>query len=257
MSGQAKLLAASMTDRELISPQGFQLLIAHFDALYEGAMKVTVELDFDAALFSGSRQSGESFLAFVARKTIEFSRYEHGARCQLPDQLKLKFFFVSARLQRNKCRDYLRGLMERLRERSETAVRTALGKLDTDLDVTLATSRAGESKILWQADGEDYDQQEESYYKLDAGTGMVLAELSAEENDVGYDSDDENYMWILAQDGQGELDEEEVEAQFANFAAVQRAKQAHKVARGWFAPSSFLKGKGKGKGLKTNEHFGK
>eukprot|EP00971_Amphidinium_carterae_P228715 4536933-Amphidinium_carterae.1 len=84
MTGQAKLQAESLTDTELISPQGLQLVVAHFDALYEGAMKVTAELDFDAALFSGSRQSGESFLAFAARRQLSLlgMNRERDVSCQ-------------------------------------------------------------------------------------------------------------------------------------------------------------------------------
>eukprot|EP00971_Amphidinium_carterae_P243232 4830122-Amphidinium_carterae.1 len=250
MTGQAKLLAESITDQELISPQGLQLLIGHFDALYAGAMKVTAELDFDATLFSGSRQTGESFLAFVARKTIEFARYERGAHCQLPDQLKAKILLRQCKATEKQMQRLLAWLDG---DRTETAVKNALGKLDTDLDVTLATSGGIDSRILWQADQEEELGGESEI--INSESSAVLAELYSPEHDVGFDSDDESFVWIFHQDAEAELDDTELEAQFVGFAAVQRAKQAHKVARGWFAPQNYLKGKGKGKGLKTDDDF--
>eukprot|EP00971_Amphidinium_carterae_P228716 4536933-Amphidinium_carterae.2 len=135
-------------------------------------------------------------------------------------------------------------------KRTEAAVRLALSKLDTDLDVTLATGGGIDSKALWQA---DYFEDAESPQEECA----VLAELYSPENDVGFDSDDEGYLWIFAQDTTEELDEEELQTQLVNFAAVQRAKQAHKVARGWSSPHLASKGKSKGKGLRMSDHYGK
>eukprot|EP00971_Amphidinium_carterae_P153241 3037908-Amphidinium_carterae.1 len=244
MSGQAKLLAESITDRELISPQGLQLLIGHFDALYEGAMKVTAELDFDAALFTGYRQTGENFLAFVARKTIEFARYENGAQCQLPDQLKAKVLLRQCKATEKQMQRLLAWLDGK---RTEAAVKLALGKLDTDLDVTLATSGGGEGKSLWQAEEDFLDWQPSE------------EEPKVKTEDPRYDSDDDSFLWIFAQDTNAELDEEELQTQLVNFSAVQRAKQAHKVARGWsHSPSNWKgKSKGKGKGLRTSDYSGK
>eukprot|EP00971_Amphidinium_carterae_P271968 5397502-Amphidinium_carterae.2 len=214
-------------------------------------MKVTAELDFDAALFSGSRQSGESFLAFVARKTVEFARYEHGAQCQLPDHLKAKVLLRQCKATEKQMQRLLAWLDG---QRTEAAVRLALGKLDTDLDVALATGGSIDSKVLWQA---DLCEEQCMDTEIPQEECAVLAELYAPENDVGFDSDDEGYVWIFAQDIAAELDEEEVQTQLVNFAAVQRAKQAHKVARGWVSPHFAPKGKSKGKGLRMNEHYGK
>eukprot|EP00971_Amphidinium_carterae_P265111 5258903-Amphidinium_carterae.1 len=129
MTGQAKVLAESVTDRELMAPNGIQILIQHFDQLYTGAMKVTAELDFDAALtaalFTGHRQSSESFLAFAARKTIEFTRYEQGTQCRLPDQLKAKVLLRQCKASEKQMQRLLAWLDG---ERTETKVREALGK---------------------------------------------------------------------------------------------------------------------------------
>eukprot|EP00971_Amphidinium_carterae_P252169 5006759-Amphidinium_carterae.1 len=253
MTGQAKLLAESVTDRELMAPNGIQILIAHFDQLYAGAMKVTAELDFDAALFTGHRQQSESFLAFAARKTIEFSRYEQGAQCRLPDQLKAKVLLRQCKASEKQMQRLLAWLDG---ERTEVKVREALSKLDTDLDVTLATAGHGEGRQLWQTQTSLWQADiEESWHEAEdtaEGTGgLAFAELYSPENDVGYDSEDENYIWVYLQDAESQepLDEEELQCQLVNFAAVQKAKQAQKIARGWFAPTSWTKGNGKGKGL--------
>eukprot|EP00971_Amphidinium_carterae_P200241 3973982-Amphidinium_carterae.1 len=149
-------------------------------------------------------------------------------------------------------------------ERTEVKVREALSKLDTDLDVTLATAGHGEGRQLWQTDAPGWQEElAASWYAeeetSEGATGLALAELCNPENDVGYDSEDENFIWVYLPDAESQepLDEEELQSQLINFAAVQKAKQAQKIARGWFAPTTWTKGKSKGKGLQLGEPKGK
>ena len=84
----------------------------------------------------------------------------------------------------------------------------------------------------------------------DASVDQELTELLIfyeEENDVSFDSDDPDQVWIYDADlGLQEFDEETLEQQFASFADVQRAKnEKKKKTRGWTHPRQ----KGSGKGL--------
>eukprot|EP00971_Amphidinium_carterae_P092777 1837222-Amphidinium_carterae.1 len=99
LQGVAKQLAEPITDRELMAPNGLAVLIQWFDDLYKGAMELTAEADFEQAVFNGYRVPDESFLAFLARKQLEFVRYENGAgHGTLPEHLRGKLLLRQAKL---------------------------------------------------------------------------------------------------------------------------------------------------------------
>ena len=132
LTGKARLLAETITDEDLRKDDGVSPIIAHFDQLYAGPLQAASERDFEVAVFSGHRKADEDMTAFVSRKQIEFTRYESQLGTQLPNALRGRLLLKQASLnekQGTRVTTLLDG------NRSEEAVRAALCRLDTDLDV--------------------------------------------------------------------------------------------------------------------------
>ena len=251
LTGKARLLAETIADEDLRQDDGVSRIIAHFDKLYAGPLQVASERDFEVAVFSGHRKADEDMTAFVSRKQIEFTRYEAQLGTQLPNALRGRLLLKQASLnekQGTRVTTLLDG------NRSEEAVRAALCRLDTDLDVmSYATGHTltSDKKTLYASAPEDSSTSSRSPWPTEEQREMdpELTELLTfyeEENDVGFDSDDPDQVWIYDADlGLQEFDEETLEQQFASFADVQRAKNEKKKARGWTHPRQ----KGSGKGL--------
>eukprot|EP00971_Amphidinium_carterae_P347303 6489236-Amphidinium_carterae.1 len=211
LQGRAKELAESLPDATLMSSSGLSELLQHFDTLYHGALQLTAEVDFERALFAGHRQSDESFLQFISRKQLEFSRYESTLTYgeELPTHLRGKLLLRQARLSTTQSQRVLQWLAG---SRDEQTVRSALTKLDTDVDLTNAMSgQAMVPKSMWEWPAEMEDEQftSASYVENVSAEDLVLVEFYNEQNDVGLDSEDESWLWIHAED-EGELDEEEL-----------------------------------------------
>ena len=213
LTGKARLLAETIADEDLRKDDGVSRIIAHFDHLYAGPLQVASERDFEVAVFSGHRKADEDMTAFVSRKEIEFTRYESQLHTQLPNALRGRLLLKQASLnekQGTRVTTLLDG------NRSEETVRAALCRLDTDLDV------------MSYATGHPEFTELQTFYE--------------EDNDVGFDSDDPDQVWIYDADlGLQEFDEETLEQQFASFADIQRAKnEKKKKARGWTHPRQGL-----------------
>eukprot|EP00971_Amphidinium_carterae_P348257 6490405-Amphidinium_carterae.1 len=256
LQGRAKELAEPLSDSTLMSSGGLLAVLTHFDTLYHGALQLTAEVDFEQALFAGHRRHDESFLQFLSRKQLEFTRYEATLTLgeELPSHLRGKLLLRQARLSTAQSQRILQWLAG---SREETVVRQALAKLDTDVDLTNAmTGQAAAPKSMWEAEAESSVKEEYAdpsvYVEVAPMEDLVLAEFYAVDHDVGLDSDDENWIWIHEGD-EGELDEDELCQQLATFSAVHKAKLEHRKARGWGSPVGLgdFKGKGKGKGLWT------
>ena len=244
LTGKARLLAETIADEDLRQDDGVSRIIAHFDNLYAGPLQVASERDFEVAVFSGHRKADEDMTAFVSRKQIEFTRYESQLGIQLPNALRGRLLLKQASLnekQGTRVTTLLDG------NRSEEAVRAALCRLDTDLDVmSYATGHTltSDKKTLYASAPEDSSTSSRSPWSTEE-QGEMDPELTdlltfyEEENDVGFDSDDPDQVWIYDTDlGLQEFDEETLEQQFASFADVQRAKNEKKKARGLDTPST-------------------
>ena len=138
--------------------------------------------------------------------------------------------------------------------RSLPKVVETLARLDTDTDL-LATVGGPASQDL-----KLYHQHEGDSLTVVMGEEQddVLDELYGEGQDVGYDTEEEDSVWILEQDLQQELDEHDLQQNLASFAAVKKAKQERRVARGFpsLLDNQGPKVKGKGKLTKFNRDFG-
>eukprot|EP00971_Amphidinium_carterae_P347991 6490260-Amphidinium_carterae.2 len=262
LTGVAARLAEPITDEQLRSAQGVQVILDHFDSLYAGYTEQVKETLHDKALWTGQRESEENMLAFLNRKDVEIKAYEVQAGGVLPTHLIARVLLRHARLspaQVAKVQMWLAGSKE-LHD-----VRSALIRLDSDAD--LLPGMTNTSKSLWQdivsedwAWTESWEQESQNkdvdiYAEIpEDETSAMEANLYGEENDVGYASDlGEDWIWIHASDWQScePLEEQVMLEQFASFSAVHRAKAELKKSRGW-PKGGFGKGKKgiKSKGLK-------
>eukprot|EP00971_Amphidinium_carterae_P118289 2343602-Amphidinium_carterae.2 len=262
LTGVAAKLAEPITDDQLRSVQGVEVILNHFDALYAGYTEQVKETLHDKALWTGQRGTDENMLAFLNRKDVEFKAYATQAGGVLPDHLLACVLLKHARLspaQVSKVQMWLAGS----KELSE--VRRALIRLDSDADLLPGLTSAT-AKTLWQEGEEtwhedwgfsvdsEWTHDSEVYAEMSDMDVSSCVELYGEDNDVGYASDlGEDWIWVHAGDWQANepLEEQTVLEQFASFSAVHRAKADMRRSRGW-PKGGFGKGsKGtKQKGLK-------
>eukprot|EP00971_Amphidinium_carterae_P186643 3704967-Amphidinium_carterae.1 len=215
----------------------------------------------------------------MERKMVEFQKYESSLGERLPSALKGKLLLRPARLSSQNSQKlgiWLNG------SRTEADVKAALARLDTESDLLMlqhhgSTELTGSKMQLAQYDWEEFevpaiDAGEIEFPEATGGTWLQshsdaywydnnsLSGLDSyymdEAYDVGLDSDDEQCVWVFAQDLDAEFDEETLEEQFASFAAVHRAKRELRTQRGWPGSKGKDKNKGKGKGLSKGGSFG-
>eukprot|EP00971_Amphidinium_carterae_P350968 6491833-Amphidinium_carterae.1 len=206
----------------------------------------------------------------MERKMVEFQKYESSLGERLPSALKGKLLLRQARLSNQNSQKlgiWLNG------SRTEADVKAALARLDTESDLLMlqhhgAADAPGSKTQLAQFDWEDHEvpahgvdeivvpegtsgiwlqsPSDAYWYDYNSLSGLDYYYMD-EAYDVGLDSDDEQCVWVFAQDLDTEFDEETLEEQFASFAAVHKAKRELRTQRGW--PGSKGKDKNKGKGL--------
>ena len=74
LCGKAKLLADEIEDVDLKANDGFASIIAFFDGLYAGHIKLEVEKIMDNALYTGKKKDDETFIEYTARKQVELRK---------------------------------------------------------------------------------------------------------------------------------------------------------------------------------------
>eukprot|EP00971_Amphidinium_carterae_P126926 2514750-Amphidinium_carterae.1 len=228
-----------------MAQDGLQYIIDHFDGIYKETLEVEKELEGEKALFHGQKQSDENFISYVHRRLVEYARYESVFGEPLPTAVKGKLLVRQAKLTQSQAQQVTTWLDG---SRDMQSIQAALCRLDTDRDLLGAT--AGGAKSYFE-EAED----PAAFYKDDSweyAEGDELAEYYVDSSlDVGYDSSDEEMIWVFATDLNAEYAEEDIERQFSTFQSVLRAKQQAKKARGWFTPTRWADEHGeKGKGLK-------
>eukprot|EP00971_Amphidinium_carterae_P341781 6480780-Amphidinium_carterae.1 len=133
-------------------------------------------------------------------------------------------------------------------QRHAESIQSALCRLDTDRDLLGATT--GGSKTFYG----DFDDTEargsEEPTVEDDDSGELVEYFTDPCLDVGFDSEEEDMIWVYATDLTSELEEAAVDYQFSTFEANLRAKQQAKKSRGWFAPTRWAEEHGSQKGSK-------
>eukprot|EP00971_Amphidinium_carterae_P093862 1857259-Amphidinium_carterae.1 len=249
LSGRARLLADGLEDRRLMASDGLQYIIDHFDGIYKDTLEVEKELEGEKALFQGQKQSDENFVSYVHRRLVEYARYEAVLGEPLPTALKGKLLVRQAKLTASQAQQVTTWLDG---HRDMASIQAALCRLDSDRDLLGVT--IGGSKSYFE--GEDLATPA-AYYEdeaVDPDERDDLAEFYLDAHlDVGYDSSDEEQIWIYATDLEAEHEEADINSQFSTFQSVLRAKQQAKKARGWFTPTRWAEehGEQKGKGLRV------
>eukprot|EP00971_Amphidinium_carterae_P352950 6492779-Amphidinium_carterae.6 len=122
--------------------------------------RLTAEVDFEQTLFAGHRRHDESFLQFLSRKQLEFTRYEATLTLcgELPSHLRGKLLLRQAHLSTAQSQRILQWLAG---SREEIVVRQALSKLDTDVDLTnVMTGQIAAPKSLWEAEADSSVKEE-------------------------------------------------------------------------------------------------
>ena len=74
LCGKAKLLADEIEDDDLKASDGFEKIIAFFDGLYAGHIKLEDEKIMDNALYTGKKKDDETFIEYTARKQVELRK---------------------------------------------------------------------------------------------------------------------------------------------------------------------------------------
>eukprot|EP00971_Amphidinium_carterae_P331700 6465443-Amphidinium_carterae.1 len=250
LSGRARQLCDGLEDQMIMAPDGLMYIVRHLDALYQGPLAIAKELEGERALFSGHRTGDENMVAYVARRQVEFSRYEAALGERLPEALKTKLIVKQAKLstqQGHLLSTWTNG------SRELSVVHAALCRLDTERELLGLSMGIQTGKDMFEHEGEE---QPEVFLQRTTGeeADELLQLYEDPSHDVGEDSECEEYIWIYGSDMNFELDETMIDQQFANFARVQQQKAILKKSRGWFTPASWSEsaakgdtGKGKGK----------
>eukprot|EP00971_Amphidinium_carterae_P341895 6480958-Amphidinium_carterae.1 len=241
LGGRARLLADGLEDTRLMSTDGLQYVINHFDVIYKDTLEVEKELEGERALFQGQKTSEENFVAYIHRRLVEFARYESVLGEPLPAALKGKLLVRQARLTSSQAQQITTWLDG---SRDMVSIQSALCRLDTDRDLLGVTT--GGSKNYFVEPDDDQDDCGDAGDEL----GDLAEYYEDPQLDVGYDSEDENMLWIYAADLSAELEEADVEYQFSTFESILRAKQQAKKSRGWFTPTKWAEEHGGSKGQK-------
>ena len=268
--GKAADLAEPIPDSVIRSPDAVDKIIAHFDTLYRGFLDMADDKLFEQALYSGVRLNPEEMITYTSRKIVEFTAYEKNAGATLPTNTRGKILLRQARMsnsQASKVQIWLAG------NRDEASVIQMLCRLDTDNEVVVTMTNGPAGKKLYEngetenylekltTAGPNYASQNSSDEPLIAvEDDEKLMAFYEDDNDVGIDSDDENYIWVFPEDVERSFDEKDLMMNLAQFAEVHKAKDDKKLARGFFAPSNYpggFRGQGKGKGKGKGKFKGK
>eukprot|EP00971_Amphidinium_carterae_P017278 340899-Amphidinium_carterae.1 len=241
LTGQARLIAEPLTDEQLRADDGLQKLIDHFDAIYAGYLAIAQDKDFDLAFFAGVRKQTENFLVDCQRKELEFLRYEAANAGALPHGLKGKILLKHARVDEkhlSRVYTWLNG------DRTYTAVKAALTRLDTDSEYLLVNA-SDSSKALWTHPTEtDWAADADEDHWPNWTDEQEDEDYLSPEYDQGVDTEDEGIFWVTPQLLSDPLEEDILENTFATFAQVHRKKLQFRRHRGFPMGNS---GKGKGK----------
>eukprot|EP00971_Amphidinium_carterae_P225985 4482222-Amphidinium_carterae.1 len=213
-------------------------------------MTIAADRDFHTALFSGVRQSSESYLQYTQRKEYEFQRFEQQGEV-LSAEVKGKILLKLAKADEkalSRAYTWLEG------RRDYSAVKAALNRLDTDTEYLMMTAVEGTSKVFWENEEAAWSWPETA----EEQAAWDDYDYLSEEYDQGVDSDCEEIFWVSPDLLSEPLEEYLQENTFATFAQVQRQKQLFRKARGFPAGGT---GKGqqgsvKGKGKSDYAHYG-
>ena len=196
-------------------------------------MKVSESEAFEKALNSGARKGEETFMVFTARKDREFIEFETLEDVELPDKLKGKILLRQASLSPQQRQMVL--TWTEMSDRDPLVV-TSLRKLDNPLFVGRGRDSMFLEGQVETVPEETFVNEEEEWGEVFFGSDPYLSYYEDERNDVGEDSEDDEFVWVLASDLAKVHDERDLEESFAQFRQVKKGLLETRKARGFFQP---------------------